>query len=172
MKVNLSLLEFCSFNYDSRYNNLWLKNKLENIKTKIIEKDFCGKIRFLNQKKNFNIIDIKALGNYHHFDKNEKNKLFEIIEVCYPNLYNDIFNISSEDKKIHEIKIIQFKINSRSRCVALINNEIMYTLLFDLKHYFYEFNKKTFDNNARQEKEEWDFKKYQEDIKKYILNNK
>lgn len=170
MKLELNLLKFHSFYYDKRYNNLWLKNKVKEIETKLIKKYFYGKIDFLLSKKDFAIQDLKFFGNFHSFGKNEKNMLFIIIEKCHPNLYNDIFNILSEDKKIDDIEILQFRITGRSRCVALINNEIMYPLLFDLKHCFYEYSKREFDNNKKQEKEEWDLKEKQEEIKRYLLN--
>lgn len=174
MTINFDLLKFHSFNYSKKYNNLWLKNKIKDIEEKIIKNDFYNKINFLIvSKNNSKKIQFHKLNNYHLIHENIKVIIFNIIKTCHPNLYLDIFCKISEDIKIKDIPVIQFEINSRSRCIALIDkkNKVLYPLLFDLKHCFHKIKDKVFDNNAKQEKHEWNFKSRQQEIKNYLLKN-
>ena len=56
--------------------------------------------------------------------------------------------------KISELNIFQLRINTRSRIICLFFEDIIYPIIFDLKHVFYPIQDHKFDNNYKHENED------------------
>ena len=167
MIINLDYLKFHSFKYDSRYNNQW-KNPNE-VCSKIINNDTQKTLCHIKCEIN-NITSLLSLKNNHWLDEEHKLKLFKIIKKCHPNLNDNLEQRFLINNKISELNIFQLRINTRSRIICLFFKNIIYPLIFDLKHVFYPIQDHKFDNNYKHENKDWDFKLKQNQIKKQLLD--
>lgn len=167
MIINLDYLKFHSFKYDSQYNNQW-KNPNE-VCSKIVNNDTQKTLRHIKCEIN-SITSLLSLKNNHWLDEEHKFKLFKIIEKCHPNLNDNLEQKFLIKNKISELNIFQLRINTRSRIICLFFEDIIYPLIFDLKHVFYPIQDHKFDNNYKHENKDWDFKSKQNQIKKQLLD--
>lgn len=167
MIINLCYLKFHSFKYDSDYNNQW-KNSKE-VSSKIINKDTKNQFCHIKHEIN-NITSLLSSKNNHWLDQEHKIKLFKIIKSCHPNLNENLEQSFLIKNKISELNIFQLRINKRSRIICLFFEDIIYPLIFDLKHVFYPIKDYNFDNNYKHENKDWDFKQNQNSIKQQLLD--
>lgn len=167
MDINLDYLKFHSFKYNSQYNNQW-KNSKE-VSSKIINEDTKNQFCHIKREIN-NITSLLSSKNNHWLDQEHKIKLFKIIKSCHPNLNENLEQSFLIKNKISELNIFQLRINKRSRIICLFFEDIIYPLIFDLKHVFYQMKNYNFDNNCKHENKDWDFKETQNSIKQQLLN--
>lgn len=166
MKIRFDLFELKSFNLNKEINSLYNAKKIKDLKDNIILKDLRNKIKHLKELKTIEEITYK-MKNCHKLAYDKENIVKKIYEKCYGKSINDLYSIINYDNQ-NSITMYQLGINSRSRLIFVVVNEIIYPLIFDLRHCIDPSKKKNHDNNSKQEKEEWDFN----DLKKEIEKNK
>lgn len=164
--INLRFLQFKSFKLNKKINNLIEKNSKNTLKEEIIKKNLYEKFKHIYFHVGPQHLNCKK---FHQYGENETFLFWKILKNCHPDTYDDIHESFFQNAKRSDVKIFQFHVNQRVRCVFFVINDVIYPILLDLKHCICP-SKYNFDNNINHEDKPWSFENEKEQLKDYLLS--
>lgn len=174
MKFNLNFLKFHHFNKNKEFNNLTKNNEFVNDKITFddLYKSLKNVLHIVENEKS--ILALTKKPKCHFCDK-VAEKVIAIIKECHKNLYMDLNQFLEKYDNLEDFKIIQFKLDARSRLICFYNdsNQTIYPLIFDFKHCFYKIDSNDghhFQNHTKSQAHQWDHKFKQNNIKQMLKN--
>lgn len=165
MQINLDFLKFHYFYSSKKLNNLSSEKYKEFFDDIFYNDNQClvNVLKCVNDSMNHN--SFISLHKHILKGKNEESLKY-VIKTEHRNLYENLLQYFENSKKI---TYWQVKLGKSERLIYVTRSNIFIPILFDLKHCFYPFKDKNYDNNFNKMNYRWNFKDKQKEIKKKIL---